>query len=257
MDILFAHVVAIKGRERQPCVANKDTTDCKLCNSLTPEQHSQLATPSYKIKKEKREAKRSESANPTDDTLVDPSSVEVIGVVGDSQSSQVDSAPPEKKTKKLPSKSKKVVPPSSADSKISELDQKWSKCFSRIEALLLSKSLQPSFSSEVRVSPTHTPPAGIRKDSEPFFQPVKSSPEKRTGPDIHALTQKSAGKLRTEKIDQGQPSSERTGPDTHASQHKSAGKPKSDSHRLRPSASGRIGPDIAEKHQSPVKPSSD
>ena len=162
-----------KGKGEEPCVANKDTTDCKFCNSLTPEQLSQLATPSYKIKKEKREAKRSESANPTDDTLVDPASVEVIGVVGDAQSSQVDSAPPEKKSKKPPSKSKKVVAPSSADSKISELDQKWSERFNRIEALLLSKSLQPSFSSEVRVSPTHSPPAGIQKDSEPFFQPVK------------------------------------------------------------------------------------
>ena len=108
-----------KGKGEEPCVANKDTTDCKFCNSLTPEQLSQLATPSYKIKKEKREAKRSESANPTDDTLVDPSSVEVIGVVGDAQSSQVDAAPPEKKSKKLPSKSKKVVAPSSADSKSS------------------------------------------------------------------------------------------------------------------------------------------
>ena len=141
------HTFCVRCRDKEkgeePCVANKDTTDCKLCNSLTPEQRSQLATPFYKIKKEKREAKWSESANPTDDTLVDPSSVEVIGVVGDSQSSQVDSAPPEKKTKKLPSKSKKVVAPSSADSKISDLDQKWSKRFNRIEALLLSKSLQP------------------------------------------------------------------------------------------------------------------
>ena len=161
-----------KGKGEEPCVADKDTSDCSLCNSLTPEQRIQLATPSYKIKKEKREAKRAEATNPTtEDTLVDPSSVEVIGVVGDSQSSQVDSAPPEKKTKKdkLPSKSKKPVESSSTDSKISELDQKWSERFNRIEALLLSKSLQPSFTSEVRVSPAHTPPAGIRKDSEPFF----------------------------------------------------------------------------------------
>ena len=39
-------------------MTNKETTDCKLCNALTPEQRAQLATPSYKIKKEKREAKR-------------------------------------------------------------------------------------------------------------------------------------------------------------------------------------------------------
>ena len=249
-----------KGKGEEPCVADKDTSDCSLCNSLTPEQRIQLATPSYKIKKEKREAKRAESSNPTtEDTLVDPSSVEVIGVVGDSQSSQVDSAPPEKKTKKdkLPSKSKKPVESSSTDSKISELDQKWSERFNRIEALLLSKSLQPSFTSEVRVSPAHTPPAGIRKDSEPFFQPVDSSPNKRTGPDTHASQHKSTGKLLTEKLSQRQSSSERTGPDTHASMHKSAGKPKPDSHRPRPSTSGRTGPDIAESSQSTGKPATD
>ena len=76
-----------KGKGEEPCVANKETTDCKLCNALTPEQRTQLATPSYKLKKEKREAKRTDSNTPTDDTLVDPATVAVIGVVGDSSAS--------------------------------------------------------------------------------------------------------------------------------------------------------------------------
>ena len=60
-----------KGKGEEPCVANKETADCKFCNPLTPEQRMQLATPSYKIKKEKREAKRADS-NPADDSsLVD------------------------------------------------------------------------------------------------------------------------------------------------------------------------------------------
>ena len=98
-----------KGKGEELCVTNKETTDCKLCNALTPEQRAQLATPSYKIKKEKREAKRTDSNPPADDTLVDPATVAVIGVVGDSSASQIDSAPPEKKPKKekVPSKSKK------------------------------------------------------------------------------------------------------------------------------------------------------
>ena len=39
-----------------------DTTDCKFCNSLTEDQRIQLATPSYKLKKEKREAKMLEAS---------------------------------------------------------------------------------------------------------------------------------------------------------------------------------------------------
>ena len=57
----------------------------------------------------------------------------------------------------------------------------------------MSKSFQPTFSSEVRVTPTHSPPARISKDSEPFFQPtnrpVDISPDKRTGPDTNAALQ--------------------------------------------------------------------
>ena len=242
-----------KGKGEEPCIANKEASDCKFCNALTPEQHTQLATLSYKLKKEKCEAKRSDSN----------AKVAVIGVVGDSSVSQVDSAPPEKKPKKdkIPLKSKKSVDTSATDSKISELDQKWLERFNRIEALLLSKSLQPTFSSEVHVSPTHSPPAGISEDSEPFFQPshqpMDSSPDKCTGPDTHTALQWLAGKLRTDKTGQGQATSERTGPDTHALQHKSAGKVKSDSHQPRPSSSGHTGPDIAEKPQLTGKPSSD
>ena len=81
--------------------------------------------------------------------------------------------------------------------------------------------------------PTHSPPAGISKDSEPFFQPShrprESSPDKCTGPDTHTALQWSAGKPKTDKTGQGKTASERTGLDTHALQHKSAGKLKSDS----------------------------
>ena len=252
-----------KGKGEEPCISNKETTDCKFCNALTPEQRTQLATPSYKLKKEKREAKRVDS-NPTDDiSLVDPTTVSVIGAVGNSSSAQADSVPPEKKTKKdkAPSKGKKSVESSSTDSKISQLDEKWSERFSRLEALLLSKSFQPTFSSEVRVTPTHSPPTDIAKDSEPFFQPtnrsVDNSPVKRTGPDTDAALQRSAGKLKLCKESQEQVSSLRTGPDNNASQHQSAGKPKPNLHRPRPSSSRHTGPDIVAKHQSTGKPVSD
>ena len=80
MDTPSAHVAETKGKGKHPCVENKDTTDCKLCNSLTPEQRAQLVTPSYKIEKEKCEAKKLETDTPSQDTaLVDPSTVSVLG----------------------------------------------------------------------------------------------------------------------------------------------------------------------------------
>ena len=123
-----------KGKGKEPCIADKDTVDCEFCNSFTPEQRAQISTPSYKIKKEKREAKRQEQPHPTEDiSLVDPSTVAVIGVVDDA-SSEKSPAPPEKKSKKekAPVKSKKdKASTSTLSDRIAELDQKWSERFNR------------------------------------------------------------------------------------------------------------------------------
>ena len=98
MAIFDGHVYCAccrdKGKGEEPCVPKKDSTDCTICNSLTPEQRVQLATPSYKIKKEKREAKRLNTNPPEDVALVDPDTVSVIGVVEESNSAQTSSAPP-------------------------------------------------------------------------------------------------------------------------------------------------------------------
>ena len=83
-----------KEKGEEPCISNKETVDCKFCNALTPEQRTQLATPSYKLKKEKREAKQSDSNLADDSSLVDPATVSVIGAVGDSSSAQASSAVP-------------------------------------------------------------------------------------------------------------------------------------------------------------------
>ena len=69
-----------KGKGKDPCMEKPESTDCKICNSLTTEQHSQLSTPSN------REAKKLEvSSTPTKDSLnpflVDPASVSVIGAL--------------------------------------------------------------------------------------------------------------------------------------------------------------------------------
>ena len=49
-----------KGKGKDPCVEKTDL-DCPICLAFSPEQRLQLSTPSYKIKKEKREAKKLES----------------------------------------------------------------------------------------------------------------------------------------------------------------------------------------------------
>ena len=66
-----------KSKGKDTCVEKKDSSDCVHCNALTTEQKAQLATPSYKIKKEKREAKKMESDTAVKDpeSLVDPSLV--------------------------------------------------------------------------------------------------------------------------------------------------------------------------------------
>ena len=46
-----------KGKGKDPCMEKPDTTECKFCIALTPEQCVQLANPYYMNKKEKLEAK--------------------------------------------------------------------------------------------------------------------------------------------------------------------------------------------------------
>ena len=158
------------------------------------------------------------------------------------------------KKEKLPTKTKKsssATLSSSTEEKFTALEDKWAERFNRLEALLLAKSMEPTFSSDVRVAPSHSPPAMVTRDSEPFFQPANSSGDsQRTGPDSSAVSQSSAGKLAKDSSIHRSSSSERTGPDKVASQQKSAGKLRSMS-----TSQGRAGPDNAsQKHQSTGKP---
>ena len=175
-----------KKKGKDPCV-EKPEGDCPICNSFTPEQLTQLSTPTYKNKKEKREQKSSTPAkNPSDvalsPTLVDPSLVTVMGVVDGqpaSGPSDLSEKPAEKKKKKedkkvsssKPVKSSHRPSAESTDQKLEVMEQKWSDRFNRLEALLLAKTLdrEPTFST-VKVAPTHAPPA-TAISSEPFIRP--------------------------------------------------------------------------------------
>ena len=151
-----------QGRGKEPCVSDPQTSNCQICNNLTSDQRQQLATPSYKLKKEKREAKLTEPTPSQDsEQLVDPSSVSVIGVVDEQGSVKSPAAvpPPDKKPKKDNKISKKEKSPStkvskhSTDEKFAELDSKWSERFTRLEALIMAKSFEPTFKGESCTDP--------------------------------------------------------------------------------------------------------
>ena len=179
-----------KGKGTDPCI-NKN--DCNSCNLLTEEQCLQLSTPSYRLKKEKRDLKKSDTPkqDSSSSSLIDPYSVTVVGAVdaqgilqspgsssGKAQKTDSSSKPKDLKPKaEKPSKSSPKSHKSSVDSKIDDLDQKWADRFNRLEALLLAKTLDkpdPAFTS-VKVAPTHSPPASSAISDKPFIRPSGSA----------------------------------------------------------------------------------
>ena len=77
-------------------------------------------------------------------------------------------------TSSTSTKSSKAQTQANTDLKIAELDQKWSDRFNCLEALLMARSFQPSFTSNVKVTPTHSPP--VENVSEPFIRPSTELP---------------------------------------------------------------------------------
>ena len=135
-----------KGPEApDPCVSK---SDCQACDVLTEDQHIQLSTPSYRLKKEKRDFKKlsyTTQKNSDSSSLIDPSSVTVVGAVdgqgilqfpGSSSGSEKrkkdkklgsekSEKPKSSKSSEKPSKSVEPKPSrSSADARIDELDKK-------------------------------------------------------------------------------------------------------------------------------------
>ena len=129
-----------KGKGSDPCVSHNN---CNACNSLSEDRRIQLSTPSYRLKKEKRELKKV-TDTPKQDTsssLIDPSNVAVVGAVDDQgivkspgSTSEKKKKPNINKVKPQSSKEPKADKPSkslsskthrsSQDTRIDELDQK-------------------------------------------------------------------------------------------------------------------------------------
>ena len=152
-----------------PCVKKQD---CKICQAFMPAQLKQLSTPTYLSRKE-RELKKSSSDSPASatPTLDDPADVSVLGRVhkeskGSSPASKKKRADPSP-TPKASSKKKSSSSKSRSDD-IKDLDEKWSECFVRLEAMLVSKTFT------VPVNPVQNPPSVVTSD-RPFFYPGAST----------------------------------------------------------------------------------
>ena len=92
----------------------------------------------------------------------------------------------------------------------------------------MSKSFPPTFSSAVKVTPTHSPLSTISKDSEPFFQPTSTE---RTGQDSSALLHQLSSQLRA-NLPQRESSPKRTVSDFSATKYPSTSQLASDRPRL-------------------------
>ena len=150
-----------KGLGEDPCVSK---LPCEYCDLLTPEQVIQLATPTYKLRKEKAKSK---------ETLTDPASVTVVA--------QVDSQDMEPSVSTHESSSDLSLPQPSFRKDLQDLDEKWSVRMARLEALLTlghRPASQPSF-SPVKAPVAHKAPVGSISQT-PFL--LTSGPSGQAAP---------------------------------------------------------------------------
>ena len=170
MALFDSHKKCARCREKgvgdDPCVMK---LDCQICKAFAPSQVQQLATPTYKSRKERGEQKKSETSSSAIPTLVDPSEVTLLGRVNTDKPSSVESTPTKKKNRSdgSPKSSKRRHSSKPTSDDLKSLDDKWSERFSRLEALLLNKSFA------VPVKPVN--PSTVVTIEHPFFDLGASS----------------------------------------------------------------------------------
>ena len=163
-----------KGKGSDPCISH---LDWNTCNSLTEEQRIQLSTSSYRLKKEKRDSKKVSDTPKQDSSssLIDPSTVTVVGAVDDHGIVKSPGSSSDKKKNQNVDKPKaQASKDSKADEPSKSLKPTKSSQDARFDqlALLLAKSLEqpgPAFTT-VKVTPTHSPPKTV-VSSKPFIRP--------------------------------------------------------------------------------------
>ena len=142
-----------KGLGTDPCSEKKD---CEIYDSFTSEQKKQLATPTYRTRKEHQKKGSSLPASPQN---VNPADVTVMGKVEGSKGDSSDrgETPSKKKKSSHKSSSKKSTKAGkTADfqSDLKNLDDKWSERFALLEAMFLARSfaVEPVQKSDVVVT---------------------------------------------------------------------------------------------------------
>ena len=128
MALFNTHKKCARCREKDPCVMK---LDCQICKAFTPSQVQQLATSTYKSRKERGEQKKTETTSSATPTLVDTSEVTLLGRVNTDKPSSVEFTPTKKKRSDGSAKSSKrrhSSKPASDDLK--SLDDKWRERFS-------------------------------------------------------------------------------------------------------------------------------
>ena len=174
MAVFDGHLKSARCRDKgvgdDSCVLKKD---CPICNAFTPEQIQQLATPTYKDRKNKD--KKRVSASPTP-TLVDPSQVNVLRRVDRKKVAKPETTPTGKKRRsdESPKSSKKKPNSRPSTDDLRSLDDKWAERFARLEAILLSKSFAVPFEPVVK-------PAEVITSEKPFFNSGAGTSQKSTG----------------------------------------------------------------------------
>ena len=151
-----------KGHGDDACVKN---LPCEFCELLTPEQVVQLATPTYKLRKDRKQER---------ECLVDPSSVTVLSSVDQDKAVGVSSSSAFKPPEDL------SLPQPSFKQELKDLDDKWSLRMTRLEALITMGQRPQNVSfSPVKALVTHVPPAGSLSQA-PFM--LSAVPSGQAGP---------------------------------------------------------------------------
>ena len=144
-----------KGVGDDPCVFKKD---CPIYRAFTTEQIQQLATSTYRTRKEKEQKTVSASPVSATPTLMDPSQVTVMGReegVKAGNSTETTPAGRKKRPDESPKPSNRKSSSKHTSSDLKSLDKKWSQRFARPEAMLLAKSFA------VPVEPVKKPAAVV------------------------------------------------------------------------------------------------
>ena len=161
MAVFAGHLKCARCRDKgvgdDPCVLKRD---CPICKAFTPEQILQLATPTYKDRKNKDNKVSAPHLHP-----LEPFTSQCVGTGGQREKAVKKLETPAGKKKRIddspkPSSKKPKSSNKPRSDEIRDLDEKWGECFARLEAMLLSKTFAVPMEPVKKPSSTVACPLG-------------------------------------------------------------------------------------------------